>query len=98
MALSIGVSVGSKIIIHEGVAGVPPHVLEVKALTQPNLIVVSLDGGKDILVTDKARTEILPTVFVFAGIGHSGSGGSNRIAFEAPQSIRITRAEKEKRK
>lgn len=84
MALSIGVSVGSKI-------DIGGRLLTVKAMAQPNLIVVSVDRGQDIVVSDLSRTEILPNVFVFAGVGRGGGG--NRLAFEAPKSIRISRVE-----
>lgn len=84
MALSIGVSVGSKI-------DIGGKMLTVKAMAPPNLIVVSVDGAADVVVSDLSRTEILPNVFVFAGVGKGG--GSHRLAFEASRSIRISRVE-----
>lgn len=84
MALSIGVSVGSKI-------DVGGHLLQITALAQPNLIVVTVDAGVPVVVSDQSRTEILPDVFVFSGVGKAGS--ANRLAFEAPRAIRISRIE-----
>jgi len=84
MALSIGVSKGSKI----DIAG---HVLEVKDIAKGNLIVVSIDGGNDKIISEQASIEVLPEVFVFAGIGPGGS--SNRLAFTAKRSIPIHRIE-----
>jgi len=88
MALSIGVSIGSKILVGG-------HLLVVKNLVHPNLIVISVDRGEDIVISDKANTEILPGVEVFSGIGMGGGG--NRLAFTAPKSIRISRVEEDRR-
>lgn len=82
MALSIGVSNGSLIRVGE-------HRVLVKAVVNSTLLVVTVDGGQDITVSDKERVEILPQVFVFAGVGNGGVG--NRLAFEAPRSIPIHR-------
>ena len=84
MALSIDVSVGSRI-------GLDGHLLQVKALRHPNLIVLSVDKGKDVMISDRESTEILPTVFVFSGAAAHGEG--NRLAFNAPKAIRISRIE-----
>lgn len=62
-----------------------------KSISSPNLIVVSVDGGRDIVVSELSKTEILPRVFVFAGVGQKG--GTNRLAFDAPREIRISRIE-----
>jgi hypothetical protein len=78
MALSIGVSVGSKI-------DVGGHMLHVKALVHPNVVVVTLDRGEEIVISEARAVEILPGVKV-----QSGSGG-NRLAFHAAKSIRISR-------
>lgn len=80
MALSIGVSVGSKI-------DVGGHLLHVKALVHPNIVVVTVDRGDEILISESQVVEILPGVQV-----QSGSGG-NRLAFHADKSIRISRVE-----
>lgn len=85
MALSIGVSVGSKI----DIAG---HTLQVKSITPPNLIVVAIDNQQEHVLSDQSRVQILPDVWAFTGIGQNGAGMTgNRIAFEAPRSIRISR-------
>ena len=78
MALSIGISVGSKI-------DVGGHMLQVKALVHPNVVVVTVDKGDDIVISESRAVEILPGVKV-----QSGSGG-NRLAFHAHKSIRISR-------
>lgn len=82
MALSIGVSAGSKI-------DVGNHCVQVKTVVHPTLFILNVDGGEDITVTDKERVKILPEVYVFAGVG--GAGVGNRLAFEAPRSIAINR-------
>jgi len=82
VALSIGVGTGSRV-------DVDGHVVKVKNVVKPNLIVLTVDGGEDIVVSDQARIEILPDVFVFAGVGSTGRG--SRLAFEAPVSIPIHR-------
>lgn len=78
MALSIGVSVGSKI-------DVGGHTLQVKSLVHPNVVVITVDRGDDIVISESQAVEILPGVKV-----QSGSGG-NRLAFHAAKSIRISR-------
>lgn len=78
MALSIGIGVGSKI-------DIGGHMLQVKSLTHPNLVVVTVDRGDDIVISEGQAIEILPGVKV-----QSGSGG-NRLAFHAAKSIRISR-------
>lgn len=80
MALSIGVSVGSKI-------DVGGHLLQVKALVHPNVVVITVDRGEDILISESKTVEILPGVKVQAG------SGGNRLAFHAAKSIRISRLE-----
>lgn len=65
------------------------HKVVVRALTPPNLIVISVDGGQDIVISDQSSTEILPKVWAFSGVGANGS--MNRLAFKAPKSIRILR-------
>lgn len=63
------------------------HLLQVKALVHPNVIVVTVDRGDEILISEGKTVEILPGVKV-----QSGSGG-NRLAFHAAKSIRISRVE-----
>ena len=83
MALSIGVSVGSRV-------DIGGHILQVKALPAPSVAVVTVDRGDEILLSDGKAVEILPHVKVQTGPG-------NRLAFQAPKSIRISRLEKERR-
>jgi hypothetical protein len=78
MALSIGISVGSRIDI-EG------HVLQVKALKAPDIVMVTVDQGDAILVNESQAVQILPGVWV-----QTGPGG-RRLAFHAAKSIRISR-------
>lgn len=89
MALSIGVSAGSRI----KVGGKTVHV---RKILTPVLLVLTVDDGDEILVSDKERVKIMPDVFVFAGVGSpkgDGQGVGNRLAFEAPRSIAIHRLE-----
>lgn len=78
MALSIGVSVGSKIDIQG-------HILQVKSLVHPNVVVVTVDRGEEIVISEGKTVEILPGVKVQSGVG------GNRLAFHAAKSIRISR-------
>lgn len=78
MALSIGVSVGSKI-------DIGGHVLQVKSLVHPNVVIVTVDRGDDIIISENKAVEVLPGVKVQSGIG------GNRLAFQAAKSIRISR-------
>jgi hypothetical protein len=79
--LSIGVSVGSRI-------DVGGHQVKVKSLTHPNIIVVTVDNGPELVISEDKTVEILPDVKVQSGIG------GNRLAFHAPRRIRISRMEK----
>lgn len=78
MALSIGVSVGSQI-------DVGGHRLQVKALVHPNVVVITVDRGEEIVISEGQSVEILPGVKVQSGVG------GNRLAFHAAKSIRISR-------
>jgi hypothetical protein len=80
MALSIGVGVGSRI-------DIGGHLLQVKALVAPNIVVVTIDQGQEIMVSEEKAVELLPNVKVQTGVG------GNRLAFHAPKSIRISRVE-----
>jgi hypothetical protein len=83
VALSIGVRVGTKI----DIAG---HIVQVKGIVDTSLIVVTVDGGPDMRVSDKERITILPDVYVFVG-GRGQGHQDHRLAFEAPKLIRISR-------
>lgn len=84
MALSLGVKKGGVIKI----GGVP---LQVVSIDHQKSITVRING-REYVVSDKERVEILPTVFVFVGtwsvLNQSSQG---RLAFEAPRAVRIER-------
>ena len=82
MALSLGVRKGGKLLVGH-------HCVEVKRMVPPNVIVITVDEGPEIAVSDLSKTVILPNVSVFSGVGAAGNG--NRLAFEAPRSISIRR-------
>jgi len=80
VALSIGIGVGS-------VIDIQGHRLVVKAVMQPNVIVVTVDRGPEIVISESRAVEVLPGVKVQSGLG------GNRLAFHAAKSIRISRVE-----
>lgn len=88
MALSLGVHKGDKILIGD-------HCLEVKAITASSdpavgdLITVAIDGGENLVVSDRSKSQIAPEVWVFSGVGTTGN--KSRLAFEAPRTILIRR-------
>lgn len=59
------------------------HLLVVRDVLSATTVRVEF-GGRDVLVTDQQREELMPQVFVSCGV-------SGRLAFEAPRSIRIER-------
>jgi hypothetical protein len=65
------------------------HYVDVKAMVPPNLVVIMVDDGPEMVISDQSKTDILPTVSVFSGVGAAESG--NRLAFEAPRSVTIRR-------
>jgi hypothetical protein len=79
MALSLGVKQGSQI-------SVGGKIVQVKSLTPPSYIVVSVDGGNDIVVSEETRQEILPDVFVM-----TAGPDTSRLVFQAPKHIPIVR-------
>ena len=81
MALSIGVSVGSRITVGG-------HVLHVKA-TRPNEMIVRVDGSRDVVVNAETRAEILPDLYAFVATGPKPD--ARRLSFDAPNAIRIER-------
>lgn len=87
MALSMGVSVGSKIIIGNGVAD--ERMMRILDTTN-GIVNLQMDDGKKFIITDFERTEILPNVFVSLGM-KKGETSNTRLAFEAPREIQITR-------
>jgi hypothetical protein len=82
MALSLGVRIGSRILVGN-------HCIEVKARLAPNRIVITVDNGGEILITDEAATAVLPGVKVFAGMAKKGN--EPRLAFVAEPAIKIVR-------
>lgn len=85
MALSIGVIRGSEIRIGDSL-------LLVGSISQ-TVVLVTVDGGASIPITDRERKEILPDVFLSLGKIVGAGGGNTRLAFEAPKSIKIKRWE-----
>jgi hypothetical protein len=87
MALSLGVSRGSKIQIG--------HLLvQVEAVYPPNAMVVTCEG-KAHHVTDLERVKLAESVYLSYGKSAKDNGhhpqASGRLAIEAPKSIKITR-------
>ena len=84
MTLSLGVSVGERISVGDSI-------VKVKAIKNPKLIVVTVNGGPGIIVNDnKAHAvEILPGVRLFTGLSKNVS--RIRLAIDAPKSIPIHR-------
>lgn len=82
MALLVGVSTGTRILVGKSVVTVRD--------IQDKVMCLQVGNGPDIFVTNKERVEILPQVFVFVGEGHLPNTG-DRLAFEAPRSIQILR-------
>lgn len=84
MALSLGVVIGDLIKIGE-------VMVKVRNIEQDNVIVLSMGSGKTVYVSDKERVEILPDVFVQAGLPEKQWERHSRLAIDAPRSIRIER-------
>jgi hypothetical protein len=72
--LSIGVSTGSKIDVGDHLVEVVSVVKSGFKDTDPSLIVVRVDGGKEQIISDQMRTEILDEVFVSTGMGINNTG------------------------
>lgn len=83
MALSLGVSVGDKIMVGK----VPITIL---SIASPNIIGLDV-GGQTFFVSDAERVEILPEVWVQSGLPERRFRSESRLAFEAPREIRIER-------
>ncbi len=94
MALSIGVSVGDEILVGPIGTVQEYHTIRVKTLTAPNLIVVAVNGGPDVVVSEDQKIEVVPGVKVQVGVGPHG--GTNRLAFHADRAIRISRIAKQR--
>lgn len=82
MALALGIREKDNIYLND-------DVLHIDELLEPRLFVVSMNGNKW-SITDKESTEILPGVFLSAGIRFSGKGDF-RLLITAPNNIEILR-------
>lgn len=91
MALSLGVTKGSKVEIALADRVVLVKVTNIDSATQLTLEV----EGTAVTIDDKERVEILPQVFVSCGLSRPARGNrSTRLAFEAPLEIKINRVKK----
>lgn len=87
MALIIGVNKNSRILVGESTVEVRDILPKVVTL-----YVYGENEPREFLITDAERTEIVRDVFVSLGLNHRNmSTNSNRLAFEAPKSIKINR-------
>src|SRR5205809_8088217 len=85
MALSMSVRRGDKI-------GVGGQVLSVLKIVDPHeSIMVAVDGGIPIKLTSTYRIQLSPEVYASVGLPADvrAHAGTSRIAFEAPQRVRI---------
>lgn len=91
MALILGVKVGSKIYVGD----TPIVVTESKE--RGRKVSVSVQGGKDIVLSEQESVEVMPTVFMSVGTSKKQvSGAENmvpRLVIEAPRSVVILRSE-----
>lgn len=87
MALSIGVSVGAKVLV----GGRTVTVRSTASTPETDIIGVCVDDGPVVQLTELRSVELLPEVRAFVGKGPNQSHGAYRIAFEAPRRILISR-------
>lgn len=86
MALSIGISNGSKIMVG-------PTLLVVDDILMGRHIAITF-GEEKFLITDEQRTKVAEDVFISCGNkDHKRHERYTRLAFEAPRRIEITRVE-----
>lgn len=89
MALSIGISQGTKIVVDK-------DILTVEDIPKATHVVVNYKG-RQYVVTDEERIEIHPNVFVSCGLSDERKHDHNsRLAFEAPRAIFIERVGRRK--
>lgn len=94
MALSIGVTVGSRIQVGN-------DYVEVREVLTTELVSVTVNGDDPILIGNAEQTEIAPGVFLFCGVDLKVNGKNlpdshhSRLAFDAPLSVKINRVEDE---
>ena len=88
MALSIGVNRGSQIQIGKSMV----RVIDIR----PGTVVVAVNNGPAVILSENESTELMPEVFAFVGLDSKESRFcDSRIAFEAPRRIAITRVKNE---
>ena len=85
MALSLGMDIGERLIIGEST-------LRVTDIAQGYIFTLDVDG-KEYVVADRDRVQILPEVFARSGLNRENiiSQRSGRLALEAPHSLSIRR-------
>jgi hypothetical protein len=85
MALSLGMDIGERLIIGEST-------LRVTDIVQGYIFTLDVDG-KEYVVADKDRVQILPEVFVRSGLNRENiiAQRSGRLALEAPRTVSIRR-------
>jgi hypothetical protein len=85
VALSIGVTAGSQIRVGD-------EIVKVLEVLRGKAIRVEVDG-KQHVITDQQRTEVLPDVFLTYGAPGPNlkEFKGSRLAFEAPKDLKITR-------
>jgi hypothetical protein len=88
VALSIGVKKGRKIkfLLPSKVE----RTLVVLDVLSSKRVLVEF-GGRQLVVTDEERHELMPGVFVSCGMIRESPPRESRLAFEAPREIRIER-------
>lgn len=84
MGLSLGVKKGLRIKVGSAMVAI-------QKVENHNLITVDVDG-KEYVITDQERVEVLPSVFLSCGQKDlRGTATYSRLLFEAPRTIRIER-------
>jgi hypothetical protein len=85
VALSLGMDIGERLLIGDSS-------VRVKDITKGYIFTLDVDG-KEHIVADRERVQILPEVFVRSGLDRNNINAqrSGRLALEAPRSISIRR-------
>jgi len=85
MAVSLGMDIGERLTIGKSS-------LRVKDIVEGYIFTLDVDG-KEFVVGDKERVQILPEVFVRSGLTRENiiSKRSGRLALEAPHTVPIRR-------
>lgn len=90
MALILGVYTGSTIYVGD----TPIKVTE--AAQGSSLLAISVDGGPDIVISEREAKEVMPSVFMSVGRpmrGEHRGTAPPRVVIEAPREITILREE-----